>query len=93
MTHYGGRMQETGRFPGVHLDHPDIGYVSIADGYGIEGERVSAPADLPAALLRAKRAMNEGRPYLVDVKIETIGDFDKNWYDFFSVATGNNVRA
>ncbi len=84
---YQGRMAETGKFLGVNLGHPDINYVSMAHAYGIEGERIDGPAGLAAAIGRCKRAMADGRPYLVDVIIERRFDGkDSDWYDFFSVA-------
>lgn len=84
---YQGRMAETGKFLGVNLGHPDINYVSIADAYGIEGERIEGPAGLASAIRRCKRAMADGRPYLVDVIIERRFDGkDSDWYEFFSVA-------
>jgi benzoylformate decarboxylase len=84
---YQGRMAETGKFFGVNLGHPDINYVSMADAYGIEGERIEDPAGLAGAIQRCKRAMADGRPYLVDVVIERRFDGkDSDWYEFFSVA-------
>ena len=84
---YKGRMLETGKYLGVNLGHPSINYVSIADAYGIEGERIESPAALSAAIQRCKRAMADGRPYLVDVAIERRFDGnDSDWYEFFSVA-------
>ena len=87
MARYGRRMLATGKYPGVQLGHPDINYVSMADAYGIEGERVEQPGDLAAAIGRCKRAMADGRPYLLDVVIERrFAGADSEWYDFFSVA-------
>lgn len=84
---YKGRMLETGKYFGVNLGHPDINYVSMADAFGIEGEKVENPAGLSAAIRRCKRAMTDGRPYLVDVAIERRFDGnDSDWYEFFSVA-------
>jgi thiamine pyrophosphate-dependent acetolactate synthase large subunit-like protein len=84
---YQGRMAETGKFLGVNLGHPDINYVSLADAYGIEGERVEDPGGLAAAIGRCKRAMSDGRPYLLDVVIERrFAGADSDYYDFFSVA-------
>ena len=84
---YKGRMLETGKYIGVDLGHPDISYVSMAETYGLGGERVEKPADLAAALKRCQQAMLEGRPYLVDVRIATWAKgSDSSWYDFFSVA-------
>lgn len=88
-SRYPGRMRSMNKYLGVNLGHPDIGYVQIANGYGIEAERVERPGDLAAAITRCKRAMEEGRPYLIDVKIgteENIPGWDMTYYDFFSVA-------
>jgi len=84
---YQGRMAKTGKFFGVNIGHPDINHVSMADAYGIEAERVDDPASLANAIKRCKRAMSDGRPYLVDVVIERRFDGnDSEWYEFFSVA-------
>ena len=84
---YQRRMAATGKFFGVNLRHPDINYVSMADAYGIEGERVENPAGLAGAIQRCKRAMAAGRPHLVDVVIERrFPGKESDWYEFFSVA-------
>ncbi|MBO0783669.1 MAG: hypothetical protein J2P37_33065, partial [Ktedonobacteraceae bacterium] len=45
------------------------------------------PDQLPGAIDRCLRAIDEGRPYLLDVKIQRrYGGADSTWYDFFSVA-------
>lgn len=84
---YGKRAAATGKYIGCSLGSPEIDNVSLAKGYGVEGERVEDPAKLQAALARCLRAVGEGRTYLLDVKIERMyGGADSNWYDFFSVA-------
>jgi len=84
---YKGRMLDTGKYIGVNLGHPNVSYVKMADAYGMEGERVEEPGDLAAALQRCQRAMHDGRPFLLDVKIESWGaGSDSDWYDFFSIA-------
>ena len=89
MSKYGGRMHKTGQYPGVSLSHPSVDYVALSKGYGVDGESVTDPGELAAALARAKQAINEGRPYVVDVKIETrFGPFDPDWFDHFSIADG-----
>jgi benzoylformate decarboxylase len=89
MAKYQGRMHATGQYPGVNLKQPAIDYVALARGYGVEAETVDEPTQLAAALERAKHAINAGRPYVVDVHIETrFGDFDRDWYDHFSIAKG-----
>ena len=87
MERYPGRMLATGRYPGVSLSHPEIDFVSLARGYGVEGEVVADPGRLAEAFARAKAAIGEGRPYLVDVRVETrYGTFDPDWYGQFSIA-------
>lgn len=89
MSKYPGRMTATGRYPGVSLGQPQIDYVAIAGGYGIDAEKVTDPADLAGALMRAKEVICGGRPFLIDVSIETrFGEFDESWYDHFSIADG-----
>lgn len=87
MAKYAGRMLDTGRYPGVSLGHPDIDYVSLAKGYGVDGELVSDPSQLAEVLGRAKQSIQAGRPYLVDVHIEKrFGAYDEDWFDHFSIA-------
>ncbi|MBE7423862.1 MAG: thiamine pyrophosphate-binding protein [Zoogloeaceae bacterium] len=87
MVRYPGRMAATGHYPGVSLAHPEIVFLSLARGYGVEGETVGAPGELAAAFARAKAALAQGRPYLVDVRVKTrFGDFDPDWHGRFSIA-------
>jgi len=87
MARYARRMAATGKYPGVQLGHPDINYVAMAGAYAIEGERIEDPHKLGAAIRRCKRAMAQGRPYLLDVVIERrFEGKDSDWYDFFSIA-------
>jgi thiamine pyrophosphate-dependent acetolactate synthase large subunit-like protein len=68
-----GRGAKTGRYIGINLDDPAIDHVAMASGYGVEGERVSEPGELTAALARAVRAGSEGRSYVLDVVIAKRG--------------------
>jgi benzoylformate decarboxylase len=84
---YGRRAAATGKYIGCSLGAPAIDNLSLAKGYGVEGERVEDPEKLPAALARCLRAVGEGRAYLLDVNVERLyGGADSTWYDFFSVA-------
>lgn len=84
---YGKRAAATGKYIGCSLEFPEIDHVAIAKGYGVEGERVEVPEKLKPALDRCLRALEDGRPYVLDVKVERIyGGADSEWYDFFSVA-------
>jgi benzoylformate decarboxylase len=84
---YKRRMHATGRYVGVNLGHPDIDHVKLAAAYGVDGESVSDPEQIATALKRCKRALGDGRPYLVDVVIEKrFEGSESDYYDFFSVA-------
>ena len=91
---YGKRAAATGKYIGVSLGSPDIDNVSIAKGYGVEGEHVEKPEELTAALDRCLRTVADGRPYLLDVSIERhYGGADSEWHDFFSVARNEPRRS
>lgn len=84
---YGGRAAATGQYVGCHLGAPEIEVVRIAAGYGVEGERVTRPETLPAALDRCLKTVTEGRPYLVDVAVQPrFEGASSTWHDEFSVA-------
>ena len=73
---------DTGHYIGVNIDHPDIDHIGIAKSYGLDGERVSKPGDLSAALKRAVKAEREGRAYVLDVLISKYGGgADSDWYE------------
>jgi benzoylformate decarboxylase len=59
------KQLDTPNVPG--LDLPAIDFVSLAKGYGVQGERVSNPALLEQTL---KQAMSSDKPYLVEVEID-----------------------
>ncbi len=52
----GGRMVQTGQFVHDYLGKPDMNMAHIAKGFGVDGEVVSSPEQLKAALARARRA-------------------------------------
>ena len=52
------------RWVGCDLQNPEIDYVKIAEGFGLEGERIEKPSDIAPSLKRASRA---GTPYVLDV--------------------------
>jgi thiamine pyrophosphate-dependent acetolactate synthase large subunit-like protein len=69
----GGRMVQTGHFFHDYLGKPDMNMAFIAQGFGVEAEVANSPAELRAALARAKRASREGRPYLIDAQVARVG--------------------
>jgi thiamine pyrophosphate-dependent acetolactate synthase large subunit-like protein len=60
----------------------------MAAAYDIEGESVSDPQQLGPALERCKRAMQEGRPYLVDARIMRYHRGADSGAEYFSIARG-----
>jgi thiamine pyrophosphate-dependent acetolactate synthase large subunit-like protein len=74
-------MVETGHFVNGYLGNPDISMVAIASGFGVKGEAVTNPAELKAALGRARAANIEGKPYLIDAQVARrgVGWSDAQW--------------
>jgi acetolactate synthase I/II/III large subunit len=61
-------QQEThGKVVGTRLQFAD--HAAMARAFGAHGERVEHAEDLPAAIARAKAALAEGRPALLDVLV------------------------
>ena len=54
-------------YPNMDLVSPDLGFVDMARGMGVEAARVSKPEELRSAL---EIALGAGRPYLLDIVIE-----------------------
>ncbi|MCI0517233.1 MAG: thiamine pyrophosphate-binding protein [Woeseiaceae bacterium] len=89
---YGGRAAATGKYIGCYLGAPAIDHVRIAQGYGVEAERVSDPAALGAGIERCLRVVADGRPYLLDVSIQArFGGAASTWYNPLSIARLQNI--
>lgn len=83
----GGRQFQTGRDMTCYLGSPDVDFVKVATGFGVQAEKVAEPSDLRPALGRAKRATASGEPYLLDLQIERDGlGAASTWYPPFSIA-------
>jgi thiamine pyrophosphate-dependent acetolactate synthase large subunit-like protein len=78
----GGRMVQTRQFYHDYIGSPDMNMASIAKGFGVEGEVAESPAQLRAALARARKATLEGKPYLIDAQVARVGVAwaDKPWF-------------
>ena len=64
----GGVMKQTGEYAGVVLDGIDP--VKLAEGFGLEGERVQDEERLTESIDRGLRVVQEeNRPYLLDVRL------------------------
>ena len=78
----GGRMVQTRQFYHDYIGSPDMNMASIAKGFGVDGEVAESPAQLRAALARARKATLEGKPYLIDAQVARVGVAwaDKPWF-------------
>jgi len=84
---WGGNMKEQNRYPETFLGDPEIDFVMLAKAQGIEGQRVDDPAELDAALQRAREVQGAGEPYALDVRITNVGPgSDQSWYKAFRLA-------
>jgi thiamine pyrophosphate-dependent acetolactate synthase large subunit-like protein len=68
-----GRMVETGHFVHDYLGNPDMNMAWIAKGFGVEAEVARSPAELKAALARARGHTMDGKPYLIDAQVARVG--------------------
>ena len=69
----GGRMIQTGQFVHDYLGNPNMNMADIARGFGVSGEKVESPGQLKEALARARKATQEGKPYLIDAEVRRTG--------------------
>ena len=82
-----GRQFETARDMTCYNGDPDVDYSKAAAAFGVEGETVKEPDGLKDAFARAKTAMVEGRPYLLDIHIKREGlGAMSDWHPSYSLA-------
>jgi benzoylformate decarboxylase len=83
---WGGEMAKQKKFPETWLGDPAIDYVMLARSQGVDGLRVEEPHALEAALRRGADAIAAGEPYLLDVRVATVGlAADSTWYQRFKL--------
>ena len=68
-----GRMVETRHFVHDYLGKPDMDMSLIAKGFGVDAEVARSPAELQAALERARKSAKDGKPYLIDAQVARVG--------------------
>jgi len=77
-----------------YLGDPIVDFTGIARSFEIGGELVQKPAELKAALKRARDVTREGRPYLIDVltmQLDRRGRrTEHTWYPQISIADERN---
>ena len=82
-----GRQFEAARDMTCYNGSPEVDFAKAAGAFGVEGETVREPAALGGAFSRAKAAMVEGRPYLLDIHIKREGlGAVSDWYPPYSIA-------
>ena len=70
-----------------YLGDPDVDFTKLAAAYGIGGQVVDNSDQLRPAIQQAIRTMRDGRPYLLDVRVQTLGvGAEVSWYPQFSLA-------
>lgn len=85
---YRGRSYDTGRDMVCYLGDPDVDYVKLAAGFGVDGETVDKPDRIRAAIHRGMQAMADGRAYLLDVHVERTGSLaNSSWYPGYRIAS------
>jgi thiamine pyrophosphate-dependent acetolactate synthase large subunit-like protein len=85
--HFGGRQFKTGRDMTCYMGSPDVDYVKAAAAFGVDGEAVKEPTQLKGAIERGRRAVAEGRPYLLDIDTWRDGiGAASTWHPPYSVA-------
>lgn len=83
---FGGEMAKQNKYPEVYLGDPEIDFVMLAKAQGIDGMRVREPQALEAALKRGAEAIARGEPYLLDVRISSVGaGADSVWHQRFKL--------
>ncbi len=60
-------IEEQDHYPHMDLTNPDIDYVMVAKGLGMDAEKVYEPEEVAPAL---QRALASGKPYLLEVFVE-----------------------
>jgi len=90
---FGGEMAKQERYPEVYLGDPEVDFAMLAKSQGIEGSAVREPHDLPAALRRGVEAIAAGEPYLLDVRVATVGaGADSTWHQRFKLRRSAESR-
>jgi thiamine pyrophosphate-dependent acetolactate synthase large subunit-like protein len=83
---FGGEMAKQKKYPEVYLGDPEIDFVMLAKAQGIEGTAVREPQAIEAALRRGVDAINAGEPYLLDIRVATVGTgADSTWHQRFKL--------
>ena len=70
-----------------YLGNPDVNFVTIAGGFGIDGAVAMSPDEFRAALKRARAVNDEGRPFMIDAAVARRGPAaESTWHPDVSIA-------
>jgi thiamine pyrophosphate-dependent acetolactate synthase large subunit-like protein len=68
------------RWIGQRMDDPPVNLAGLAKDYGVDGEGpIETAKDLPAALRRGLEAVEAGRPYFIDIRIDPLRGASFDW--------------
>ena len=56
-----------GPYPHTDLTDPDLEFVRLAEGFGVQARRITEPDEIAPAV---KAALESGKPWLLDVIVE-----------------------
>lgn len=83
----GGQSGKAGRDYIGYLGDPDVDFTKLAAAYNIDGAVVEHTDELRPAIQRAIKTMRNGRPFMLDVRVQNTGvGADLTWYPRFSLA-------
>jgi benzoylformate decarboxylase len=70
-----------------YLGDPDVDFTKLAAAYNIDGAIVQHTDELRPAIARGIKAMRDGRPFMLDVRLQNTGaGAELTWYPKFSLA-------
>ena len=84
----GGTFYEAGKDFNGYLGDPNVEYTTIAQAYGLKGEKVKTAGDLAPALQRCLRSMRDGKAVVLDIDVAVDGAplSQPTWYQRHSIA-------
>lgn len=83
----GGASGKAGRDYISYLGDPETDFTKLAAAYNIDGAVVRHTDELRPAIQRAIKTMRDGRPFMLDVRVQTLGvGAELAWYPKYSVA-------
>ncbi len=84
----GGAQFQAGRDMTCYLGSPDVDYAKTSQAFGVDAEIVKDPRKIQEAVLRAKKANADGRPYLLDINLARNGIGNTStWHPAYSLAS------